>query len=249
MARSSEGHENHRDATLLAFPAAAADKRRPMVQVKICGITRQEDASAVLRAGADFAGLVFHRNSPRCVKSDQARALAASLRGRVRVVALVADAADHEIAEAVTAADPDFIQLHGTEPPERVAFIRARFRKPVIKALGIAAETDFAPLESYEDVADMLLFDAKPPLRGSIPGGHGRSFDWHMMRTRKIRKPWLLAGGLDAGNVSRAINSAGAPGVDVSSGVEIAPGVKSADAISDFIAAARATGPVGAAQP
>jgi len=219
-----------------------------MVQVKICGITRQEDASAVLRAGADFAGLVFHRNSPRHVRPEQAAALAASLRGRVRVVALVANATDFEIADAVCAADPDFIQLHGAEPPERVAFIRVRFGKPVIKALGIADETDFAPLASYEDVADMLLFDAKPPVHERVPGGHGRSFDWQMIRTRTLRRPWLLAGGLDAGNVSRAIRSSGAPGVDVSSGVETAPGVKSANAISDFIAAARATGLAGAVQ-
>ncbi|HEY2444650.1 MAG TPA: phosphoribosylanthranilate isomerase [Rhizomicrobium sp.] len=210
-----------------------------MVQVKICGVTRLEDARAAIAAGADFAGLVFHRASPRHVQPDQANSLAAQLRGRMRVVAVLADATDSAVAQAVSAADPDFLQLHGGETPERAAFIRARFGKPVIKALAIAGETDFARLAAYDDVADMLLFDAKGPA-GAVRGGHGRAFDWQLLRTRTIRKPWLLGGGLDCGNVARAIATAGAPGVDVSSGVEKAPGVKSAEAISAFVAAARA---------
>jgi phosphoribosylanthranilate isomerase len=208
------------------------------VQVKICGLTRPEDAAAVVAAGADFAGLVFHPGSPRHLRPEQARAIAERLRGRVRIVALLADPTDTAVAEAVAAAKPDFIQLHGSESPGRVAELRARFGKPVIKAIGISDDADFAPLAGYEDVSDMLLFDAKPAA-GAVPGGRGRAFDWQLLRKRTISRPWLLAGGLDAANVARAIACAGARGVDVSSGVESAPGVKDGAAIRAFVAAAR----------
>ena len=209
------------------------------VQVKICGLTLPEDATAVAAAGADFAGLVFHPGSPRHLRLEQARAIAERLRGRVRIVVLFVNPADATLAEAMAAVSPDFIQLHGDEPAARVAELRARFGKPVIKAMGISDETDLAALNSYEAVADMLLFDAKP-VPGGIPGGRGRAFDWRLLRTRTIKKPWLLAGGLDTGNVGRAISNSGAPGVDVSSGVESAPGVKDSEAIRAFIAAAHA---------
>ena len=236
--QSGWGTSDRRDA--LAFGGVGDDKRRPMtVQVKICGLTRPEDADAVIAAGADFAGLVFHPGSPRHLRPEPASAIAARLRDRVRVVVLLANPTDGVVAEAATAVRPDFIQLHGSEPPGRVAELRARFAKPVIKALGISDDTDFAELRNYEAVADMLLFDAKS-IPGAVPGGRGRAFDWRLLRKRTIAKPWLLAGGLDAQNVGRAISSSGACAVDVSSGVESAPGVKDHAAIRAFVAAARA---------
>jgi phosphoribosylanthranilate isomerase len=210
------------------------------IQVKICGITTPEAADAALRAGVDFAGLVFHPGSPRNLKPEQAASLAARLRGRARIVALVADAKDEAIAMAVAAADPDFLQLHGNEAPERVGEVRARFGKPVIKVFSIADASDLARVAKYDDAADIYLFDAKAPQGAARPGGHGAAFDWQLLRGRTFARPWLLAGGLNAENVARAIHSAQAPGVDVSSGVENAPGIKSAEMIRDFVAAARA---------
>ncbi|MGB8363202.1 MAG: phosphoribosylanthranilate isomerase [Rhizomicrobium sp.] len=225
---------------MLDFVGPDVDKRRPMgIQVKICGIAGIEAADAALKAGADFAGLVFHPKSPRYLRAEQASALAARLRGHIRLVALVADAGDEEIAAAIAAAKPDFLQLHGQESPARVASVRARFSVAVIKALAVAEAQDFAGVSAYEDVADMLLFDAKAPQAATRPGGHGAAFDWQLLRGRKFSKAWLLAGGLAPDNVARAIRMTEAPGVDVSSGVETAPGVKSADAIRAFVTAAR----------
>lgn len=209
------------------------------VQVKICGITSAEAADAAASAGADFAGLVFYSGSPRHLRAEQASSLAERLRGRLRIVALLADAGDEKIASAVDAVRPDFLQLHGGETPERVAAIKARFGIAAIKSIAVADAADMACVPGYERVADMLLFDAKAPVTAARPGGHGAAFDWQLLRGRKFSRPWLLAGGLDAGNVARAIRSAEAPGVDVSSGVEIAPGVKDPQMIRDFIAAAR----------
>jgi phosphoribosylanthranilate isomerase len=209
------------------------------VQVKICGLTRAEDADAVVAAGVEYAGLVFHPASPRHLRPEQARAIAERLRGRVRIVALFVNPSDAVLAVALAAVMPDYVQLHGGESPARVAELRAAFCRPMIKAMGISDETDFQALASYEAVADMLLFDAKPA-PGAIPGGRGRAFDWRLLRRRTIKKPWLLAGGLDAENIGRAISSSGAMAVDVSSGVEMVPGEKDHQAIRAFVAAARA---------
>ena len=220
---------------LLDFAPHGRDKRHPMgVQVKICGINSVEAADAALDAQADFAGLVFYRKSPRNLAPEQARALAARMRGRLSLVALFADAGDEEIAAAVGAAAPDFLQLHGAESPERVSAVRTRFGVPVIKAVAVAEASDLVGAARYD--ADMLLFDAK----GASPGGNGTAFDWQLLRGRSFARPWLLAGGLNAGNVARAIQATGAPGVDVSSGVETAPGVKDARMIREFISEARA---------
>jgi phosphoribosylanthranilate isomerase len=208
------------------------------MKVKICGLTRPEDALATARAGADFAGLVFHPGSPRHVSPEKARAIADKLRGRVRIVALFVDAKDESISDAVAVVTPDCIQLHGKEVPRRVAEVRARFGIPVIKAIGIAEESDFDQLPGYQAVSDMLLFDAK--VIAGPPGGGGRAFDWRLLRGRSISKPWLLAGGLNVQNVARAIAAAGAPGVDVSSGVETSPGNKDGEAIRAFVEATRA---------
>jgi phosphoribosylanthranilate isomerase len=209
------------------------------VAVKICGITSAEAADAAIAAGAAFGGLVFHPRSPRFVMPDAAQALAARMRGRLKLVALIADMDDAGIEAVVKAARPDLLQLHGSESAARVADIRARFGLPMIKALPIAEAADLAVAPTYEAVADMLMFDAKPPAGAERGGGHGAAFDWKILSGRIFPKPWFLAGGLTPDNVARAIALSGARLVDVSSGVESAPGVKSATRIAQFAAAAR----------
>ncbi|HEY5338905.1 MAG TPA: phosphoribosylanthranilate isomerase [Rhizomicrobium sp.] len=209
------------------------------VQVKICGINSVESADAAVRAGADYAGLVFHPRSPRALQPEQARSLAAHLRGRVRIVAMLANADDARIAAAIANTRPDFLQLHGDESVERVGDIRSRTGVAVIKAIPIAEAGDLSAAATYESVSDMLMFDAKPPVHATREGGHGAAFDWQLLRGRTFSRPWLLAGGLNPENVARAIAVSGASGVDVSSGVETAPGVKSPDMIRNFIENAR----------
>ena len=206
--------------------------------VKICGINSAESADAAVRAGADFAGLVFHPASPRHLALDAGRALAERMRGRVRLVALVADAGDELIADVLKAVKPDLLQLHGKESPARAAALHARFGVPLIKAIAVAEGADLASEPCYEQSCEMFLFDAKAP-DGARLGGRGVPFDWQLLRGRKFSRPWLLAGGLTPENVARAVATADAPGVDVSSGVETAPGVKSADLIAAFVSAAR----------
>ena len=210
-----------------------------MVQVKICGINSAEASDAAASAGADYAGLVFFPGSPRHVTYEQAASLAARLRNRCRIVAVLVDASDAEIELAVRAVRPDVLQLHGRETVERVAAIRRRFELPVMKAIAVAEASDLSAVPAYEGGADMLLFDAKAPDSATRPGGHGAAFDWQVLRGRRFSRPWLLSGGLNAENVARAIRSCDAPGVDCSSGVETAPGVKSPLLIRDFVAAAR----------
>jgi phosphoribosylanthranilate isomerase len=209
--------------------------------VKICGINTAPAADAAVRAEADFCGLVFHEKSPRTVGLDAAAALAGHIRGRARLVSLLVDADDDTIAAVVAAVRPDFLQLHGRETPERAAALHARFGVKLIKAFAIAEASDFAPVAAYAPFCDMFLFDAKAPA-GSVPGGHGVAFDWQLLSGRTFSRPWLLAGGLTPENVARAVAASGAPGVDVSSGVETAPGAKSPDLIAAFISAARKQG-------
>lgn len=209
------------------------------IQVKICGINSADAADASVRAGADYGGLMFHRSSPRHLALEQGASLATRLRGRVHIVAVSADAHDEELAAIVAAVKPDFLQLHGSESAARTGAIRARFNVPVIKVFAIADANDLANVVRYDDAADMFLFDAKAPAGASRPGGHGAAFDWSLMRGRKFTRPWLLAGGLSAQNVARAIAGTQAPGVDVSSGVETAPGVKDTNLIAVFVNAAR----------
>ncbi|HWD28937.1 MAG TPA: phosphoribosylanthranilate isomerase [Rhizomicrobium sp.] len=210
-----------------------------VVLVKICGINSVEAADAVIRARADFAGLNFHAKSPRAVAPEQAQSLAARMRARTKIVALMVDPSDEFLAGVLTVTRPDYVQLHGAETPARVAAIRSRFNVPVIKVLAVAEPSDFANLAAYEESADMMLFDARPPSGADRTGGHGAAFDWRILRGRKYARPWMLAGGLNAENVARAIAVSEAPGVDTASGVERAPGVKDIDKIAAFVAAAR----------
>ena len=209
------------------------------VRVKICGINSVEAADAAAQEGADFVGLVFFSKSPRRIDCDLANALAIRLRGGPKIVALFANADDSTIAEAVAAAQPDYLQLHGTESPARVGQIAARFGLPIIKAVPIAEAADLSAAQPYGDAADFLLFDAKAPANAERPGGHGLSFDWKVLSGQRIPLPWFLAGGLNPGNVGRAIRASGAEIVDTSSGVEIAPGKKSRQLIAEFVKAAR----------
>lgn len=239
MAIRATGPTEQAAAPALDFRHRRADKRRPMsVSIKICGITRAEAADASVRAGADFAGLVFHPKSPRALEPDAAAGLADRMRGRLRLVALFADADDALIARVVDRVRPDVLQLHGAETPARTAAIRDRFGRSVIKAIAVAGPEDFVGLGAYEDVADMLLFDAKAPA-GSRPGGLGVAFDWQILRGRRFSRPVMLAGGLNPDNVGRALAVTDVAAVDVSSGVESAPGVKSPDLIRAFVSAVR----------
>jgi phosphoribosylanthranilate isomerase len=206
------------------------------VLIKICGINDPAGMAAAVAAGADLVGFVFFPPSPRAVTPRQAAAIA--LAGPAKV-GLFVDPADAAI-EAVLAALPlDLIQLHGEESPERCAAIRARFGLPVMKALGIAAPADLDRLDAYAPSVDRFLLDAKAPPGAALPGGNAAPFDWRLTAGRAIPRPWLLAGGLTPGNVAAAIAAAGAPGVDVSSGVEKARGVKDPALIEAFIRAAR----------
>ena len=209
------------------------------IAVKICGITSPAAIDAAVGAGAAYGGLVFHPNSPRFVSLEQARMLAGQMRGRLKIVALIADMDDTRIAALVQAVGPDFLQLHGGESVARTAEIRARFGLSVIKALPVAEAADLDVAAGYEKVADMLMFDARPPKGAERGGGHGAAFDWKLLTDRRFAKPWFLAGGLTPDNVARAIELSGAKQVDVSSGVESAPGVKDAARIRDFISAAK----------
>lgn len=211
------------------------------VQVKICGIRTAQALDGALAAGADYFGLVFYRPSPRYVEPADARALIEQARGRAKAVALLVDPTDDEIETMVSQVRPDLIQLHGHETPERVAQIKARMSRPAIKAIRIGTGEDAQGARDY-GLADFILFDAKPPadLRDPLPGGNGYAFDWSVLKDAKGRGAFILSGGLDAANVGAAIAETGAPIVDVSSGVERAPGDKDAELMRRFVAAAKA---------
>ena len=210
------------------------------ISVKICGLSQPQDVHAAAQAGAAYVGFVFFPKSPRNVTLEQARALAVDTPVGVAKVALVVNA-DDAMLDALTAQVPlDMLQLHGSESPERVTEIKDRYGLPVMKAVGVADATDLASLDVYSAVADQLLVDAKPPKGDALPGGNGLSFDWELLRGRKYwTRPWMLAGGLTPENVSDAVRLTGARQVDVSSGVESAPGVKDADLIKKFVLSAK----------
>jgi len=208
--------------------------------VKICGLREAEHVDAAVAAGAGLTGFVFFPPSPRSIAIEQAAALTARVPETVRKVALTVDADDDLLRRIVDGAGVDTLQLHGHETVERVDHIRETFGLPVIKALPIATAGDVADARTFEGHADMLLFDAKPPKQATRPGGNAEAFDWTLLQGLDFSVPWLLAGGLDASNVCEALRITGAPMVDVSSGVETAPGHKDTRKIRDFIAAVKA---------
>jgi phosphoribosylanthranilate isomerase len=208
--------------------------------VKICGLKTPEALDVALDSGADMVGFGFFPPSPRHLGLEAARALGEQVRGRAEKVALTVDADEETLAAIVTALKPDLLQLHGQESPERVSMLRARFGLPVMKALPVEGRSDLAKIARYAGVADRLIFDARAPKEATRPGGLGKPFDWTLLEGLDPGVPFMLSGGLDAGNVAEALRITGAPGVDVSSGVERAAGEKDLDKIRAFIRAARA---------
>jgi phosphoribosylanthranilate isomerase len=208
------------------------------VRVKICGLRSPADVQAVAAAGAAYAGFVFFARSPRHLTVAEARAAALAAPPGLAKVALTVDADDAALDAIVEGVPLDMLQLHGHETPDRVAEVRARYGLPVMKAVGLADEGDLAGLLDMSLAADQVLIDAKPPRGADLPGGNGLTFDWRLIAGRRWLRPWMLAGGLTAGNVAEAVRLTGARQVDVSSGVESAPGVKDHARIAAFVAAA-----------
>lgn len=210
------------------------------VSVKICGLSDPAHVEAAAKAGASYVGFTFFAKSPRNVTLDQARVLAVETPVGVAKVALTVNA-DDAFLDALTGQVPlDMLQLHGVETPERVAEVKARYGLPVMKAIGLAAAEDLDEIDKFSSVADQLLIDAKPPQEADLPGGNGLTFDWRLLADRKYwTRPWMLAGGLTPENVYEAVRLTGTRQVDVSSGVESAPGQKNPRMIRDFIGAAQ----------
>lgn len=211
------------------------------VKVKICGLKNEAALEAALDAGADYVGFVFYLPSPRSLSPQEAGRLAKLARGRARVVALVVDPDDALLDEVVRVVEPDLLQLHGKEEPERAAEIKAKYGLPVMKAISVETRADADRALDYQGVSDLFLFDAKPPrgMSGALPGGNGISFDWRALEGIKGRLRLLLSGGLNPRNVAEAIRLTSPEGVDVSSGVEVRPGEKDPELIREFLKAAK----------
>jgi phosphoribosylanthranilate isomerase len=210
------------------------------VAAKICGLSSEEAVAAAVAGGAAYLGLNFYPPSPRSLSAERAAQLCVGVPAEVRRVGLFVDADDETIAAVLDHAPLDLLQFHGRETPERVAAAKARFGLPVMKAVAIAGPEDAEAASSYEAVADMLLFDAKPPRRpDALPGGNGLAFDWQLIAGREWRLPWMLSGGLTAALLPEAVRISGATAVDVSSGVERRPGDKDPAKIREFLAVAR----------
>lgn len=210
-----------------------------MAQGKICGITDARALDAAIDGGARFVGLVVYPKSPRHLSRDRLVMLAERARGKAEIVAVTVNADDELLSMIQHYAKPDWIQLHGDESPALVSHARIYAKAGVIKAIGVARREDLSAAAKFEPVAEMLMFDAKPP-PGGLPGGNAAAFDWGILSGRSFRRPWFLSGGLTSENVREAISSSGAAFVDVSSGVESAPGLKDPSTITRFLAAARA---------
>ncbi len=222
---------------LFTDPRAARSPGR--VQVKICGLTRPEDVAAAAAAGARYLGFVHFPRSPRHVSLEAARRLMLDVPPGIARVILLVDP-DDELLDRVAAFLPaDIVQLHGRESPARVAAIRRRLGLPVMKAVGLRGEADLGAIAAHEAAADMILVDAKAPEGAAMPGGHGVPFDWRLIAGRRWKKPWMLAGGLTPANVAEAVRLTDARLVDVSSGVESAPGIKDKERMAAFVAAAQ----------
>jgi len=217
--------------------------------VKICGLSTPDALDVALDAGADMVGFVFFPPSPRHLSFAAARPLGERVRGRAQKVALTVDADDALLDAVVETLRPDLLQLHGKEPPARVAALKKRFGLSVMKAIAVAVRGDLAAAGAYVSAADRLLFDAQAPREATRPGGLGRPFDWRLLENLDAGLPFMLSGGLDAGNVGEALRITGASAVDVSSGVERLPGQKDPDKIRAFVRAARAAAARLASKP
>ena len=213
------------------------------VAVKICGLSTEAAVTAAVADGAAFVGFVFYPPSPRAVTADRAVRLCAAVPAGIARVGLFVDADDDAIRTVLAEVPIDILQFHGRETPDRVADAKIRFGRPVMKAVAVAGPEDVLGAARYEEVADLMLFDAKPPRRpDALPGGNGLAFDWDLVGGRTWRRRWMLSGGLTAELLPEAVAISGAAAVDVSSGVESRPGVKDLDKIREFLAAARALG-------
>lgn len=214
------------------------------VRAKICGLNDPAAVRAAVEGGAAFVGFVFYPPSPRAVTPDRAAELASMVPAAVGKVGLFVDAGDDEIDAALTKASLDMLQLHGSESPERVAELRRRTGLKVMKVFKLAGPEDLEPVPAWYDVADWLMFDAKPPkdMKNALPGGNALAFDWLLLKDWEFPLPWMLAGGLDAGNVAEAVRLSGTRYVDTSSGVEDRPGVKNPDKIREFLKAVAEAG-------
>ena len=211
-----------------------------MVAVKICGVRTNNVLATALDAGADYIGLVFFAKSPRHLALDAAAGLAAQMRGRAKSVALVVNPDDELLCQINRIVKPDILQLHGNESPRRVSEIKALLGLPILKAIAVATQTDAAKAHAYLGIADQILFDAKPVDTGNtLPGGNGIAFDWQALAGAPKAMPFMLSGGLTPDNVATAIASTGCQAVDVSSGVETAPGEKAPHLIRSFLTAAK----------
>ena len=210
------------------------------LDVKICGLKTADALAAALAGGASHVGFIFFPKSPRNVSPEEAGRLRQAAAGRAKAVAVTVDADDAFLDRIVAAMAPDMLQLHGSETPERVAAVRARYGLPVMKALAISEAADLAAVAPFRGVADRFLFDAKPPKGAVLPGGNGVAFDWRFLAELDRGVDYMLSGGLDAANVGDALRLANPPGIDVSSGVESAPGVKDTALIAEFLDAVRA---------
>jgi len=209
--------------------------------VKICGLSTRETLDVALDGGADMVGFVFFPPSPRHLGLEMARELGKAAKRRASKVALTVDADDLTLANIVEALRPDLLQLHGRETVARLRDIKQKFGLPVMKAIAVETPADLATLPGYAEVADRILFDARAPKEATRPGGLGAVFDWHVLEKLDLKLPFMVSGGLNAGNVAEAVRVTRAGGVDISSGVERSPGVKDPDMIRAFIRAARAT--------
>jgi phosphoribosylanthranilate isomerase len=213
---------------------------RVPVKVKICGVRTPAIVNVAVEAGADYVGFVFFPRSPRHITPEAARPLVELAFGRIETIAVLIDPDDRLIDDILSTVRPSLLQLHGSETPQRVAAIRAHSGLRTIKAISVATAEDVAKAATYRGIADMILFDARAPAGSDVPGGHGLAFDWHALSSLRGERPFALSGGLDPDNVWEALVTTGADMVDVSSGVERAPGEKDPELVREFIQAARA---------
>jgi phosphoribosylanthranilate isomerase len=236
----SPGNSTSSAVTGASIEPGIAPRPRGGIATKICGLSTAAAVRAAVAGGAEYLGFVFYPPSPRAISAAEAARLCAVTPPGVARVGLFVDADDATIEAVLSAASIDILQFHGGESPGRVAEARARFGRPVMKAVPVGGPADLPIAVRYQDVADLLLFDAKPPSRpDALPGGNGVPFEWELLAGRGWRRPWFLSGGLIAETLPQAVRSSGARAVDVSSGVERRPGVKDPDKIRAFLAAAR----------